>query len=177
MGGCLCLGRRQVHDLHLDAAFGPNLARRDPGPDLDGARVGGHVARQVGRGHDPAVDIAHEVAGLLIERRRRAVENLAAHLYALLILPAFGLRRKIDDGIGGKTNVAKGTKIKAVLTVNFAIFTRTQFGAPFTLELIKSIEKSESEYLFDPEEDESHAAITDAGILGHLSTERVVEQF
>lgn len=84
---------------------------------------------------------------------------------------------KIDDGIGGKTTIAKGTKIKAVLTVNCAIFTRTQFGAPFTLELIKSIEKSEHEYLFDPEEDESHAAITDAGLLGYLGTERVVEQF
>jgi len=84
---------------------------------------------------------------------------------------------KIDDGIGGKTDIAEGTKIKAVLTVNYAIFTRTQFGAPFTLELVKSIEKSEHEYLFDPEEDESHAAITDAGILGYLGTERVAEQF
>jgi len=84
---------------------------------------------------------------------------------------------KIDDGLGGKTDIAAGTKIKAVLNANFAIFTRTQFGVPFVLELVKSIEKSEHEYLFDPEEDESHAAVTDAGILGYLGTERVSEHF
>lgn len=83
-------------------------------------------------------------------------------------LDAKTLTVKIDEGLGGKTNVCSGTKIKCVLSAPHAIFTRTQFGIPFTLELIKSIEKDETTYLFDPEEDETYGAVTGTDLMTHL---------
>jgi hypothetical protein len=78
---------------------------------------------------------------------------------------------KIDDALGGKKNVSVGTRVKVVLSAECAIFTRTQFGVPFTLHLIKSIENTEDVYLFDPEEDESHKTIASYSLMDHLENE------
>ncbi len=92
-------------------------------------------------------------------------------------LDAKTLTVKIDEGLGGKTDVQAGTKIKCVLSAPHAIFTRTQFGVPFTLELVKSIEKNENSYLFDPEEDEAYNAVTGADLMTHLiSSEDIADE-
>ena len=76
---------------------------------------------------------------------------------------------KLDEGLGGKTNIQVGTKIKCVLSAQHGIFTRTQYGVPFTLELIKSVEKDETAYLFDPEEDETFRHVTGTDLMTHLN--------
>jgi len=95
-------------------------------------------------------------------------EFLEASIKRFVDLDAKTITVKIDEGLGGKTNVGPGTKIKCVLSAPHAIFTRTQFGVPFTLELIKSIEKDETTYLFDPEEDETYGAVTGTDLMTHL---------
>jgi hypothetical protein len=59
---------------------------------------------------------------------------------------------RVDEGLGGKTEVQQGAKVKVILQAEGATFTKTQFGFLWKMVLIKSIEKNEDMYLFDPEE-------------------------
>jgi len=78
---------------------------------------------------------------------------------------------KIDEGLGGKVSVGTGTRVRVVLSCPHAIFTRTQFGIPWTVTVIRSIENTEDMYLFDPEEDARHAGVS-KDLLSHLAQER-----
>lgn len=96
-------------------------------------------------------------------------EFLETSLKRFVDVDAKTLTVKIDEGLGGKTDIQVGTKIKCVLSAQHAIFTRTQYGVPFTLELIKSVEKDETAYLFDPEEDETFRHVTGTDLMTHLN--------
>lgn len=78
---------------------------------------------------------------------------------------------KIHEGLSGRTNVKPGTRVKVVLACDHAIFTRTQFGVPWTMHVIRSIENDENMYLFDAEEDASYATVSN-DLLSHLTMDR-----
>ena len=78
---------------------------------------------------------------------------------------------KVHEGLSGRTNASPGTRVKVVLACDQAIFTRTQFGVPWTMHVIRSIENEESMYLFDAEEDASYATVSN-DLLAHLTTDR-----
>lgn len=76
---------------------------------------------------------------------------------------------RVDEGLGGKTGAGRGTKVKVVLHADAAIFTRTQYGILWTMQMIKSIEKHEDQYLFDPEEDPNVEGIMEGDLLSKLA--------
>ena len=82
---------------------------------------------------------------------------------------------RLDDGLGGVT-ARKGEKIKAVIHADGAMFTRTQYGFLWQLTLIKSIEKNEDQYLFDPEEDPSTAGLA-TNLLACVGQDDPIDEF
>jgi hypothetical protein len=83
---------------------------------------------------------------------------------------------RLDDGLGGAITARKGEKIKAVLHTDGAMFTRTQYGFLWQLTLIKSIEKNEDQYLFDPEEDPSTAGLA-TNLLACVGQDDPIDEF
>ena len=75
---------------------------------------------------------------------------------------------RLDEGLGGKKGVVKGTKVKVVLQADGAIFTRTQYGFLWKMTMIRSIEKNEDMYLFDPEEDPAADGLATGDLLSHV---------
>lgn len=72
---------------------------------------------------------------------------------------------RLDEGLGGKTNVTRGAKVKVVLQADGATFTRTQYGFLWKMTMIKSVEKNEDLYLFDPEEDPAADGLASGDLL------------
>jgi len=70
------------------------------------------------------------------------------------------LRVRVDDGIATYTTcrtrcdppIGTGVKVKAVLELHRATFTKTQFGAIWTLKQLKWVDDVPSPYLFDPDD-------------------------
>lgn len=75
---------------------------------------------------------------------------------------------RVDDDVGGRLDVPVGTRIRAVLELHSAVFTRTQFGALWTLTLVKPATTTEDAYLFDPEEYPEHESITKHDLVSTL---------
>lgn len=84
---------------------------------------------------------------------------------------------RLDEGLGGKKEVPKGTKVKVVLQSDGATFTRTQYGFLWKMTMIKSIEKSEDQYLFDPEEDPTADGLATGDLLGCVGQDEPVDEF
>ena len=78
---------------------------------------------------------------------------------------------KIDEGLSGRTNVTPGTRVKVVLACDQALFTKTQFGVPWTMHVVRSIENDENMYLFDAEEDVTYASVSN-DLFSHLAQDR-----
>jgi len=76
---------------------------------------------------------------------------------------------RVDDEIGGRLDVPPGTRVRCVLELNSVVFTRTQFGALWTLTLVKQAARGEDTYLFDPEEEPDHAHIAQGDLLTCLT--------
>jgi hypothetical protein len=76
---------------------------------------------------------------------------------------------RVDDDIGGRLDVSPGTRVRCVLELNSVVFTRTQFGALWTLTLVKQAARGEDTYLFDPEEEPDHASIAQGDLLTCLT--------
>jgi hypothetical protein len=75
---------------------------------------------------------------------------------------------RIDDDVGGRLNTPAGSRVRCVLELHSAVFTRTQFGALWTLTLVKAASRDEEAYLFDPEEDSQHESITTHDLMSCL---------
>lgn len=76
---------------------------------------------------------------------------------------------RVDDDIGGRLDTPPGTRVRCVLELNSIVFTRTQFGALWTLTLVKQAARGEDTYLFDPEEEPDHASIAQGDLLTCLT--------
>lgn len=83
---------------------------------------------------------------------------------------------RLDEGLGGK-RAHKGEKLKAVLHADGAILTRTQYGFLWKMEMIKSIEKNEDMYLFDPEEDPAADGLATGDLLDHVDQDGTADEF
>lgn len=75
---------------------------------------------------------------------------------------------RVDDDVGGRLDTPTGSRVRCVLELNSAVFTRTQFGALWTLTLVKAASRDEEAYLFDPQEDTQHEAITTHDLMSCL---------
>jgi len=83
---------------------------------------------------------------------------------------------RLDEGLGGKS-ARKGEKVKVVLHADGAIMTRTQYGFLWKMEMIKSIEKNEDMYLFDPEEDPAADGLATGDLLDHVDQDGTADEF
>jgi len=75
---------------------------------------------------------------------------------------------RVDDDIGGTLNAPIGSRVRCVLELNSAVFTRTQYGVLWTVTLIKPASTAENAYLFDPEEQPEHESITKHDLVSTL---------
>lgn len=78
---------------------------------------------------------------------------------------------KVHEGVSGRTGVTPGTRVKVVLAADQAVFTRTQFGFPWTMHIVKSIENDEQLYLFDAEENAEYTSVSN-DLFSHLAQDR-----
>lgn len=75
---------------------------------------------------------------------------------------------RVDDDVGGPLSTPIGSRIRCVLELNSAVFTRTQYGALWTMTLVKPAGTTENAYLFDPEEQPEHESITKHDLVSTL---------
>ena len=75
---------------------------------------------------------------------------------------------RVDDDVGGRLNTPAGSRIRCVLELNSAVFTRTQFGCLWTLTLVKAASHDEDLYLFDPDENAQHESISTHDLMSCL---------
>jgi len=75
---------------------------------------------------------------------------------------------RVDDDVGGRLNVPAGSRVRCVLELHSAVFTRTQFGCLWTLTLVKAASRDEDAYLFDPDENAQHESITTHDLMSCL---------
>lgn len=75
---------------------------------------------------------------------------------------------RVDEDIGGMVDIPSGSRVRCVLELNSAVFTRTQFGLLWTVTLVKSVGRQEDVYLFDPEEEPRHESITKHDLMSCL---------
>lgn len=75
---------------------------------------------------------------------------------------------RVDDDIGGRVDTPPGTRVRCVIELHNAVFTRTQYGALWTLTLVKNATRDEDAYLFDPEEEPQHKSITTHDLMSCL---------
>jgi hypothetical protein len=76
---------------------------------------------------------------------------------------------RVDEDVGGRLDTPPGTRVRCVVELHNAVFTRTQFGCLWTLTLVsKNSCKNEDAYLFDPEEEPQHEQITTHDLMSCL---------
>jgi len=75
---------------------------------------------------------------------------------------------RVDEDVGGRVDLASGTRVRCVLELHSAVFTRTQYGLLWTLTLVKGVGRQEDVYLFDPDEEPQHQSITTHDLMSCL---------
>lgn len=75
---------------------------------------------------------------------------------------------RVDEDVGGRVELPAGARVRCVLELNSAVFTRTQYGVLWTMTLVKTVGHGDDVYLFDPEEEPQHEAISKNDLMSCL---------